>query len=76
MAGKFDFIKDVRGQGLMIGVDLDIDAKQVADKCLKNGLLINCIGSNTLRFLPPLTVTTAEVDEAVDILTKVLKGQM
>ncbi len=76
LAGKFDFIKDVRGLGLMIGVDLDIDAKQVADKCLKNGLLINCIGSNTLRFLPPLTVTTAEVDEAVDILTKVLKGQM
>jgi acetylornithine/N-succinyldiaminopimelate aminotransferase len=76
LARKFDFIKDVRGLGLMIGVDLDIDVKQVADECLKNGLLINCIGSNTLRFLPPLVVTTAEVDEAIDILTKVFKGKM
>jgi acetylornithine/N-succinyldiaminopimelate aminotransferase len=73
LSHKFDFIKDVRGLGLMIGVDLDIDVKQVADECLKNGLLINCIGSNTMRFLPPLVVTIAEVDKAIDILTKVFK---
>jgi len=74
LAHKFGFIREVRGLGLMIGVDLDIEAKPVVDACLKRGLLINAVGGSTLRFLPPLVVTTAEVDEAVQVMEGAFAG--
>jgi len=66
-------IKDVRGLGLMIGVDLSEDvAKQVVAAALDRGLIINATGEHTLRFVPPLILTQGDVDEAVDILERVL----
>ena len=70
---KLPKVKQVRGKGLMIGIDIDADAKQVCDECLKQGLLINNPAERTLRFLPPLNITQAEADKAVRILKKVLR---
>jgi acetylornithine/N-succinyldiaminopimelate aminotransferase len=64
-----DGVGEVRGRGLMLGASLDgLDAKDVARRALGEGLIVNPIGSDTLRFLPPLVIGEAEVDEALGIL--------
>ncbi len=70
---KYDFIKEVRGLGLLIGLEMtrDIAGPAVAE-CLENGLLLNAVRPNTLRFMPPLTVSNEEIDEAVDIVDAAL----
>lgn len=65
-------IKAVRGQGLMIGVELNSPAEEVLGVCLSRGLLLSGQMGTTLRFLPPLTVTQAEMEQAVAILDGVL----
>lgn len=69
-----DPVLEVRGRGLMIGADLsdDLDATEVASRALDEGLVVNPIGKDTLRFLPPLVVGESEVDEALAILGRVL----
>jgi acetylornithine/succinyldiaminopimelate/putrescine aminotransferase len=63
----------VRGLGLLIAVELDgIDAKVAADLALDAGLVVNAVTASALRLAPPLTVSDAEIDEAVDILAQVL----
>lgn len=64
-------IKEVRGLGLMIAAEFtEPKAKAVASKALENGLIVNAIGENVLRFVPPLILTKELVDRAVDILIK------
>jgi acetylornithine/N-succinyldiaminopimelate aminotransferase len=70
---KFSFIKEVRGRGLILGAELDREGAAIADACLKEGLLINCTAGKVLRFIPPLIVTKAEVDDGMATLEKVLK---
>ena len=68
-----DAISEVRGRGLMLGARLQgVDAKDAAARALEAGLIVNPIGSDTLRFLPPLVIGEAEIDEAVDILGRTL----
>jgi len=74
LRGKFPFIKEVRGKGLMIGVELEFEGKKIVDECRKEGLLINCTSKNVLRFLPPLTIRKDDIDQAVEILDKVLSN--
>jgi acetylornithine aminotransferase/acetylornithine/N-succinyldiaminopimelate aminotransferase len=64
-----------KGKGLMVGVDLDenLDAKEIAKKCLEKGLIIGTAGKNTLRFVPPLIINKKEIDEGVKILKEVIK---
>lgn len=69
-AMKTDAIHEVRGCGLMVGVSLERGvARELMLESLKNGLVFNAIGTNTLRFLPPLIITTDDVDDAMKILT-------
>ena len=69
----YDFITDVRGQGLLLAMEFDKDvAAEIVDACIENGLLINRLKTNAIRFIPPLIITTEEVDEALGILDKVL----
>lgn len=65
---------DVRGLGLMVAVDLDSAAlgKEVVKRMLERRILINCTSDTVLRFLPPLVVTKAHIDEAVDALDVIL----
>jgi acetylornithine/N-succinyldiaminopimelate aminotransferase len=69
IAKKFDFIKEVRGYGLMVGMQLSIPGKEITNRAMANGLLMNCTHDTVLRFLPPYIITEAHVDEAVGILT-------
>ena len=71
---SFPFIKEVRGKGLLIGMEMTVPASPIVKECLVKGLLINCVGDYTLRFIPALTVTKQEVDEMMGILIGVLGG--
>ena len=67
-------ITDVRGRGLMIGIDLDIPHKDVRQPLIyQEHCFTGCAGTNILRLLPPLCLTKQEADEFIDKLTKVLK---
>lgn len=69
----FSFIKEVRGFGLMIGMELDVPGKQIVLDGMAEGLLFNCTHDTVLRFLPPYIITEQEVDRAVKVLTRLLK---
>jgi acetylornithine/succinyldiaminopimelate/putrescine aminotransferase len=71
MMRKHSFIKEVRGFGLMLGVELTIPGKQIVLDCIAEGLLINCTHDTVLRMLPPYIVTEREVDQALKTLHKV-----
>lgn len=67
-------IKDIRGIGLMIGIELNkIKAKDFANKCVESGLLVAVAGNNTIRLLPPLIIKKKQINEAVQIIGKVLE---
>lgn len=66
-------IKEVRGKGLIIGVELNSEGKGIVSKCMEKGLLINCASDNVLRFLPPLIITKKEIGNAIKILSSVLE---
>jgi predicted acetylornithine/succinylornithine family transaminase len=66
-------IINVRGKGLMIGVNIEEEAKEIVEGCLTKGLLINSPREGVLRFVPPLTITEAEIDEGISILSEVLE---
>jgi len=72
---RFSFIREVRGKGLMIGMELEIEGSKVADSCMQEGLLLNCTAYKVLRFVPPLTIKRNEIDRGLDILEKVLARQ-
>jgi acetylornithine/N-succinyldiaminopimelate aminotransferase len=69
---KYDFIKEVRGKGLMIGVECDREVAGIIGECLSKGLLILSAGPKVLRFLPPLNITFHQVDQAMEILESAL----
>ena len=73
LARKHAFIKEVRGFGLMLGMELTVPAKQVVLDAIGQGLLINCTHDTVLRFLPPYIATEKEVDRAVKILARLLR---
>lgn len=69
---EVECIKDVRGMGLMQGVELTISALEVEKKCIENGMLIVGAGEKVIRFVPPLVITKAQIDEGIRILKKAL----
>jgi acetylornithine/N-succinyldiaminopimelate aminotransferase len=70
---SIDAIGEVRGRGLMVGARLEgLGAKDAASRLLAEGLIVNPIGDDTLRFLPPLIIGEAEIDEALEILGRTL----
>ena len=73
LKSKYNFVTDVRGRGLLLAIEFDREiADDVLKACLENGLLVNRVKPDALRFMPPLIIGSAEVDEAVNILDKVL----
>ena len=69
-----DIIEDVRGRGAMIGVELNINGTPAVQRCMEQGLLINCTHGTIIRLLPPATLTEAQVNEGCEILCDVLKS--
>ncbi len=72
LGAKFKFVREVRGFGLMLGMDLTIPGKQIVLDAMADGLLINCTHDTVLRFLPPYIATEKEVDRALRILRRAL----
>ncbi len=72
LAKRFSFIKEVRAYGLMVGVELTIPGKEIVNRAMQDGLLMNCTHDTVLRFLPPYIVTEQHVDEATEILERAM----
>jgi len=70
---QYRIIREVRGLGLMLGVDVDGKAQSIAKEAMAQGVLINAIGDNILRFLPPLIITKQEISKGLKVLEGVLK---
>lgn len=65
-------IVTVRGQGLMLGAKLTKPGRDIVNQCMEQGAIINCTAGDVLRFVPPLNITKAHVDEVIAVLDKVL----
>ena len=65
LAARFDFIREVRGQGLMLGVDLSCDGAPIVQEALRRGLIINCTHDHILRLLPPFIIRKRDIAEFI-----------
>ncbi len=70
---KHTFVRDIRGTGLMVGLELapELPGAQVVGKMASAGFLLNCAGRNTLRFVPPLVISEAEIDDMCATLAEI-----
>ncbi|HFI0305312.1 TPA: acetylornithine transaminase [Streptococcus suis] len=73
--GSLPAVMDIRGLGMMIGIETDADLGQIVVAARQNGLIVLTAGSNVIRLLLPLTITRVEIDQAVAVLEKVMAGQ-
>ena len=74
LRSRFDFIADVRGKGLLMAMEFADDTSgKVVAQCNEEGLLLNAVKPNTIRFMPPLNITPEEVDSAMERLESALK---
>jgi acetylornithine aminotransferase len=64
-------VRDVRGLGLLQGMELDLDARTVVTDALARGVLINAANERVLRFVPPLVITQRDIDKLVETLTSI-----
>jgi acetylornithine/N-succinyldiaminopimelate aminotransferase len=65
-------VTEVRGKGLMIGVELSIECGKIIDELFAKGVIVNCAAGNVLRFVPPLTISKQEIDNVISALDEVL----
>lgn len=68
-----ELIVDVRGKGLMIGMEINGDGTSIVNACMERGILINCTAGNVLRFTPPLIVEQKDIDRLIDVLEEVIE---
>lgn len=68
-------IKEIRGLGMMIGIELNEPAKPVIDACAEKGLLVAGAGENVIRILPPLNISKVEIEKGMTMLSKALLGK-
>jgi len=73
LSTEVDFIREVRGKGCMIGVELSRPGTPIVEECIRQGLLVNCTHETVLRMLPSMAATEAEVAEGLDILEQALR---
>lgn len=72
LKSEFPVVKEVRGKGLILGVELEVPGQEALDYCQEQGLLINCAAGNVLRLLPALNISKDIADEAVEIIKRAL----
>ena len=73
LVAELSFVSEVRIRGVMIGIELSVDATPLVGQCLQRGLLINCTQSRVIRLLPALTLTDEQLAAGCDILESVLR---
>ena len=71
---SYPYIREIRGMGLMIAIQLKIEGKIVVDECLNRGLLINCTHDTVLRLMPALNVSKRQIDKAISVLNEAFKA--
>jgi acetylornithine/N-succinyldiaminopimelate aminotransferase len=69
---KYTFIREIRGLGLILGMEMDRDGSPVVTACMEKGFLINCAQERVLRFIPPLIIGKGEIDLLIGTLNDVL----
>ncbi len=72
---KHPVIKEVRGRGLMIGVELTRECASIVEKAREKGVLLNCVQDKVLRFLPPLVIEEEMLDRAIAVLAQILRAE-
>jgi acetylornithine/N-succinyldiaminopimelate aminotransferase len=68
---KKDYVKEIRGKGLMVGMELSIKCEDIVNKAREQGVLLNCTSESVLRFVPPLTITKEQLDTVVSVLNDI-----
>jgi predicted acetylornithine/succinylornithine family transaminase len=67
---KYNCIKEVRGVGLMVGMELNIKGAEIIDYLFDKGFIVNCTKEKVIRFLPPLTIEKHDIDDVIGVLDK------
>jgi len=73
IARQVSSIRNVRGKGLFIGIELDKPGKDIVDQCMQQGILINCTGEVVLRLAPPLVISQEQLDRGLNVIEDVLR---
>jgi acetylornithine aminotransferase len=73
LKAKYAFIQEVRGEGLILGLDLAIDGVAVVKACMDRGFLINCTQEHILRFIPPLIIQEGQIDSLIECLGSIFE---
>jgi len=68
---KKDYVLEIRGKGLMVGMELSIKCEDIVTKARESGVLLNCTSESVLRFVPPLTITEKQIDTVVSVLNEI-----
>jgi len=76
LEGRFQVIKEIRGRGLLQGIELTIDAQPVMMDCLARRIIINCTKKTILRLVPPLIITSQDIDLVLSVLSSVLSKRV
>jgi acetylornithine/succinyldiaminopimelate/putrescine aminotransferase len=71
---KHTLVCDVRGKGLIRGMEFTVPAGPIAGKCIENGVLLITAGEKTIRFVPPLVISKADVDEMIAVLDAAIEA--
>jgi acetylornithine/succinyldiaminopimelate/putrescine aminotransferase len=66
-------VKEIRGKGLMVGIELTKPCADVVEKALERGCLINCTADNVIRLVPPLVISKEQIDRVISVLNEVIK---
>lgn len=66
-----DYVTEIRGRGLMVGMELSINCEDIVNKTRERGILLNCTSGSVLRFVPPLTITKEQMDTVVSVLNEI-----
>jgi acetylornithine/LysW-gamma-L-lysine aminotransferase len=75
LAKKYNVIREVRGLGLMIGIETKFDVYNILIECMEKGVLVLDAGRNVIRLLPPLVIEKQQIDKVVDVLDEVLEQE-
>ncbi|TWT88412.1 Acetylornithine aminotransferase [Pseudobythopirellula maris] len=75
LVDELPIVVEVRGLGLMIGLELTVEGSPIVSRCMEQGLLINCTQGNVIRLLPAMTLTDEEADRGCDLLADALRAQ-
>ena len=73
LVNKYPWVKTVKGKGLMIGLELDMEGGFIVQKAIEEGVLINCTAGTILRFLPPLILEEKDIQKTIEVLDKIFQ---